>query len=113
MPASMINADTGGSTKVAGSSIEMVAIGPIPGSTPMSVPSSTPTKQYMMLWKVSATEKPSRRLFRISMRASSRAAEADGRLQRLDIGAQRDRQLEAAHEHEGAEDREGEAQDHH
>jgi hypothetical protein len=49
MPASMISADTGGSTNVAGSSIEIVAIGPMPGSTPISVPRSTPMKQYMML----------------------------------------------------------------
>ena len=45
MPASMMSADTGGSTNVAGRSIEMVAIGPMPGSTPMSVPSITPTRQ--------------------------------------------------------------------
>jgi hypothetical protein len=45
MPASMISADTGGSTKVAGSSIEIVAIGPMPGNTPISVPSMTPMKQ--------------------------------------------------------------------
>jgi hypothetical protein len=42
MPASMISADTGSSTYVAGSSIAMVATGPIPGSTPISVPSSAP-----------------------------------------------------------------------
>ena len=41
----MINAETGGRTKVAGSSMAMVATGPMPGSTPMSVPSSTPMKQ--------------------------------------------------------------------
>ncbi len=41
----MISADTGGRWKVAGSSMAMVAIGPIPGSTPISVPSSTPMKQ--------------------------------------------------------------------
>ena len=45
MPASMMSAETGGSTKVAGSSIAMVATGPMPGSTPISVPSSTPMKQ--------------------------------------------------------------------
>jgi hypothetical protein len=45
MPASMMSAETGGSTNVAGSSIEIVAMGPMPGSTPISVPSSTPTKQ--------------------------------------------------------------------
>ncbi len=45
MPASMISADTGGRPKVIGSSMAMVATGPIPGSTPISVPSSTPMKQ--------------------------------------------------------------------
>ncbi len=53
-----LKAETGGSTKVAGSSMEMVATGPMPGSTPISVPSITPMKQYMMFWKVSATPKP-------------------------------------------------------
>ena len=41
----MMSAETGGSTKVAGSSIAMVAIGPMPGSTPISVPRRQPTKQ--------------------------------------------------------------------
>jgi hypothetical protein len=45
MPASMMSADSGGSVKVAGSSMAMVATGPSPGSTPTSVPSSTPRKQ--------------------------------------------------------------------
>jgi hypothetical protein len=45
MPASMMRAETGGSTKVVGSSMEIVAIGPMPGSTPINVPRSTPTKQ--------------------------------------------------------------------
>ena len=35
----------GAQEKVIGSSIAMVAVGPIPGSTPTRVPSSTPTKQ--------------------------------------------------------------------
>ena len=45
MPASMMSADTGGSANVAGRSIAMVATGPRPGSTPMSVPTKTPTAQ--------------------------------------------------------------------
>ena len=45
MPASMMSAETGGSTKVAGNSIAIVAIGPIPGSTPISVPRTQPMKQ--------------------------------------------------------------------
>ena len=45
MPASMISAVTGSKLKVIGSSMAIVAVGPMPGSTPTSVPSSTPTKQ--------------------------------------------------------------------
>jgi len=41
----MISAETGGSVNVTGSSIAIVATGPMPGSTPTSVPSSTPPKQ--------------------------------------------------------------------
>ena len=45
MPASMMSAVTGSKLKVIGSSMAIVAVGPIPGRTPTSVPSSTPTKQ--------------------------------------------------------------------
>ena len=45
MPASMISADTGGKPKVTGSSIAIVAVGPRPGSTPISVPRKTPPRQ--------------------------------------------------------------------
>jgi hypothetical protein len=45
MPASMINDVTGSKLKVIGSSIAIVAVGPIPGRQPTMVPSSTPTKQ--------------------------------------------------------------------
>jgi hypothetical protein len=45
MPASMISAPAGDSEKVIGNSMAMVAVGPMPGSTPTSVPSSTPMKQ--------------------------------------------------------------------
>jgi hypothetical protein len=44
MPASMMSAVTGGSAYVAGSSIAIVATGPMPGSTPISVPTSAPMK---------------------------------------------------------------------
>ena len=36
---------TGGRLKVIGSSIAIVTVGPIPGSTPMNVPTKTPVKQ--------------------------------------------------------------------
>jgi hypothetical protein len=45
MPASMISAPTGGSPKVIGSNIAMVATDPIPGSTPIRVPTSAPIRQ--------------------------------------------------------------------
>src|SRR5438132_11195458 len=45
MPASMIRAPTGGSPKVMGSSMAMVATVPIPGKTPTSVPTSAPRRQ--------------------------------------------------------------------
>jgi hypothetical protein len=43
MPASMISAAVGGRWKVIGSSMAMVATGPMPGSTPISVPTMQPT----------------------------------------------------------------------
>src|SRR3954469_2879087 len=49
MPASMISAPVGFRLKVIGSSMAMVATGPIPGSTPMRVPSSAPTRHMKML----------------------------------------------------------------
>src|SRR5690349_16599402 len=71
MPASMISADTGGSAYVAGNSIAMVATGPMPGSTPISVPSGQPMKQYSRLIGVTATPKPMARLETRSMGVSS------------------------------------------
>ena len=41
----MMRAETGGTLKVIGSSIAIVASGPMPGSTPISVPTKTPMKQ--------------------------------------------------------------------
>lgn len=38
-------ADSGGIAKVAGSSRDIAATGPIPGSTPIRVPTKTPVKQ--------------------------------------------------------------------
>jgi len=45
MPASRINADSGCRVNEIGSSMATVVTGPIPGSTPMMVPSRTPMKQ--------------------------------------------------------------------
>jgi hypothetical protein len=44
----MISAPTGGRPNVIGSSIAMVASGPMPGSTPISVPTRAPTRHRKM-----------------------------------------------------------------
>ena len=49
MPASMISAPTGGRPKVMGSSIATVAMVPMPGSTPTSVPTSAPVRHNNIL----------------------------------------------------------------
>src|ERR1700730_12982242 len=63
MPASMINEDKGSRPKVIGSSIAMVGIGPMPGSTPISVPNMHPTKQKKMFCSDAAAVKPVIRLW--------------------------------------------------
>ena len=63
MPASMISEATGSPIlKVIGSSMAMVAVAPMPGSTPISVPSSTPIRQKARFQSVVAVAKPSARL---------------------------------------------------
>jgi hypothetical protein len=52
--------------KVAGRRREIVATGPIPGKTPISVPTRTPTKQNIRLMGARATLKPRSKLFRTS-----------------------------------------------
>src|SRR5258708_12751528 len=113
MPASMMRADTGGSTNVAGKSIAIVAIGPIPGSTPISVPRMQPMKQYQMLPPCRATPKPRIRLFSSSIRASSAATHRNRGLQRLDVGAEGNGQLQAPHEDQRAENRQAHGEDQH
>src|SRR5689334_8449081 len=48
MPASMISAPTGARPKVIGSSIATVAMVPMPGTTPTSVPTSAPIRHSRM-----------------------------------------------------------------
>ena len=54
----MIRPDTGSRWKVSGSSMAMVAIGPMPGSTPISVPTIAPRNANARLDGVSATPNP-------------------------------------------------------
>src|SRR5213075_2476853 len=67
MLASMISAPTGGRPKVIGSSIAMVASGPMPGSTPIKVPTSAPIRHSPRLVGVTATPKPNQRFEMMSM----------------------------------------------
>ena len=53
----MIDA-VGDIVKVIGSSSDMVATGPMPGSTPISVPTNTPTKQAARLPGCRLTARP-------------------------------------------------------
>jgi hypothetical protein len=68
MPDSMISDETGSPIwKVIGRSMAMVAVAPMPGSTPISVPSSTPIRQNSRFHRVEAVAKPSARLSSRSM----------------------------------------------
>src|SRR5919108_3570868 len=67
MPASMMSAPTGSTPKVIGRSIVIVAIGPTPGSTPMSVPTRQPMKARKTFCSDSAVENPSARLAKRSV----------------------------------------------
>src|SRR5688572_18111084 len=97
MPASMMSAVIGVRLKVTGRSIAIVATGPMPGSTPIRVPSITPIRQYIRLIGVRATPKPRARLLNrlISMVGSS--AVHEGR-------PEREGQREALHEHQHGKD---------
>src|SRR5919108_1779704 len=66
MPASMISAPTGSMPKVIGNSIAIVAIGPTPGSTPISVPMRQPRKHSARFLNERATARPSPKLAKSS-----------------------------------------------
>ena len=65
MPASMMTACVALSPNVTGSRIEMPESGPMPGSTPTSVPTRQPRNAYQRLSGWNATEKPCSRLRRV------------------------------------------------
>jgi hypothetical protein len=54
----MINAVTGDSAYVAGNNNVIVVSGPIPGSTPISVPKKHPTNAYIKFCIDNAVENP-------------------------------------------------------
>src|SRR5947209_8636174 len=102
MPASMISAPTGGRPNVIGSSMATVAIVPMPGSTPTSVPTRAPIRHSSRLIGVKATPKPRARLEKRSAIAPSLDQEAREQLQR---------QSERVREKQAAADRQADADD--
>src|SRR5216684_2375264 len=82
MPASMISAPTGGRPNVMGSSIATVAMVPMPGSTPTSVPTKAPIRHSRRLIGVKATPKPRARLEKSSAITPSLNQETREKLQR-------------------------------
>jgi hypothetical protein len=58
MPASMISAVAGCMAKVDGRSSAMAPTGPMPGSTPTMVPTTTPMRHANRLLGISAMENP-------------------------------------------------------
>src|SRR3954462_1773207 len=73
MPASITIALVALSPKVIGRRIEMPASGPMPGSTPTTVPTRQPRNAYHSTAGCSATEKPSSRLCSVSMSEAENA----------------------------------------
>src|SRR5882672_826695 len=104
MPASMINAPTGGRPKVIGSSIATVAMVPMPGNTPTSVPTSAPIKQSRRLIGVKATPKPRARLEKSSAITPSLNQETREKLQRQ---PQRIREKQTAADRQANADNDG------
>src|SRR5438045_1989473 len=102
MPASMISAPTGGRPNVIGSSIATVAMVPMPGSTPTSVPTSAPIRHSPRLIGVKATPKPRARLEKRSAITPSLNYETRPELQR---------QPECIGEKQAAADRQADADD--
>src|SRR6185295_1560169 len=95
MPASMMSAPTGGRPKVIGSSMAMVASDPMPGSTPISVPTSAPIRQRNTFMGVTATCMPIQRFeIRSYMVVSRRLPEPGPKLER---------QVQAIRKQDGAE----------
>src|SRR5690349_19864827 len=80
MPASMMIEVTGSRPKVTGSRMAMVAARPRPRSTQMSMPMTTPMRQYRRLFGSPTTAKPSStgdRLSKLCSRGSEHVRDGD------------------------------------
>src|SRR4028119_1386497 len=105
MPASMMIAVVAGCPKVIGSSSEIVATGPIPGSTPMAVPIKAPSSAKLRFWSESATPRPCARLDRRSsiwvfpIPPSARGPNVHADVELVDEDPPAQRQQEHSHQH--------------
>src|SRR3979490_1029052 len=104
MPASIISAPTGGRPNVIGSSMATVAMVPMPGSTPTSVPTSAPIRHSRRLIGENATPKPRARLEKRSAMTPSLNQETREKLQRQ---PQRIREKQTAADRQGDADADG------
>src|SRR6516165_12222136 len=82
MPASITIALVASSPNVTGSRMLMPDSGPIPGSTPTSVPTRQPRKPYHSTSGRNATEKTSNRLSRVSTALKTKQTLLERRLER-------------------------------
>jgi hypothetical protein len=69
MPPNMMKALIGSRLKVTGSSTATVMAGPMPGNTPIAVPSVAPTKAHRRLLRANALTKPPPSACRVSSTA--------------------------------------------
>src|SRR5215204_7289129 len=84
MPASMIIAEGGERPNVNGSSSATAGIGPMPGSTPIAVPMTTPIRQNSKLLGCKAVVSPISRLSKSSMSEPCSRPDRHRQGQRLD-----------------------------
>src|SRR5262245_53619665 len=90
----MMSEAVGGSVKVSGKSMPIATSGVIPGSTPISVPSATPAKQYRRFSNETATANPRRRFSN-----------------KIEPPPELERQLQDVHEYAHAQTRHDDSQD--
>src|SRR5688572_13478667 len=101
MPPNMMNALSGSSVKVTGSSNATVKAGPMPGRTPTAVPRVTPANAHKRCGTVSAVRKPSVRACSVSIRRSDPARQHTGR--QRDLQHAREHQIGAKREKDGGD----------
>src|SRR5829696_10502636 len=99
MPANMMNAPVGSSKlNVIGSSSAIVSAGPMPGSTPTNVPSSTPMAANIRFSGVRTVPKPSIRSERTARTATSEDGRQPGRQRDPEVLGEGGVQPEAEHQ---------------